>query len=192
MTYEKWLTFTEKEQADVPDEELPEIPKEQLRNMLIFSKCKRKGGELGWEVSQKSAEPKVVWLPVYKMKIVEEKEFWYKLDPTAGVYKLNLTDLEPSLDEEPIGIMGLKWIDFMEEHYPHYVTVMRFEHKFLTVARSVDKRAEKYRDLLEKQFEKANPRPADFNQILSWEQEKDFYVNRTVMREIVLVPITEA
>ncbi|MBQ3256359.1 MAG: TnpV protein [Ruminococcus sp.] len=192
MTYEAWLKLTEEEQNQVPDEELPSIPPEQLKNKLTAAHMKRQDGELGWETTQKVPNgSNTRWFPLYTMEIVSGQEFWYKFNPVNGTYTLNLTGMEPSMEEEPIGSYGMKWIHFMEEQYPHLVTIMRFKHKFLTVARSVDKRAWDYRELLDEQYEKMNPRPEEYNEVLAWEQTRAFYTDSTVMRERVLVPVTE-
>ncbi|HAS78683.1 MAG TPA: TnpV protein [Ruminococcus sp.] len=133
-----------------------------------------------------------MWFPEYRMKIVGKQEFWYKFDPICGLYSLNLTGLEPSMKEEPIGIYGLRWMDFMEENYPHLVEEMKLYHRYLTVARSVNRNAMEYRDLLDSQYEQMTPRPTDFEEILKWERARAFYSDSTVMRERVLVPVTEA
>ena len=77
-----------------------------------------------------------------------------------------------------------------ENHYGH-AELMRFHHKFLTVARAIDDYAFQYKELLDKQYEEAYPRPDGFEECLKWEQTRQFYTNNTVMRERVLVPYTE-
>ncbi|MDE7363737.1 MAG: TnpV protein [Ruminococcus sp.] len=193
MTYEKWKTLTPTEQKNVPDEELPSIPPELLENSLIEAKAMRVEGILGWEMTQKITNGKNTrWFPEYRMKMVGNQEFWYRFNPICGIYSLNLTESELSEEEEPIGIYGMKWMTFMEENYPHLVEEMKLYHRYLTVARSVEKNAQEYRDLLDDQFAQENPRPTDFEEVLKWEQAKMFYSDSTVMREIVLVPVTEA
>ncbi|MGN0676351.1 MAG: TnpV protein [Ruminococcus sp.] len=193
MNYEKWITLTAEEQQRVPDEELPSIPPELLENSLTEAKAMRVDGKLGWETTQKVPNGKNTrWFPEYRMKMVSGQEFWYKFNPICGLYTLNLTGLEPTLEKQPIGIYGMKWMDFMEENYPHLVEEMKLYHRYLTVARSVDKSAQDYRDLLDKQYEQMNPRPTNFEEVLKWEQARMFYSDSTVMREIVLIPVTEA
>ncbi|HBN10806.1 MAG TPA: TnpV protein [Ruminococcus sp.] len=193
MTYEKWKTLTQEEQKNVPDEELPVIPPELLENKLTEARAMRVDGQMGWETTQKVPNGKeTMWFPEYRMKIVGKQEFWYKFDPICGLYSLNLTGLEPSMKEEPIGIYGLRWMDFMEENYPHLVEEMKLYHRYLTVARSVNRNAMEYRDLLDSQYEQMTPRPTDFEEILKWERARAFYSDSTVMRERVLVPVTEA
>ena len=99
---------------------------------------------------------KVNWLftlyrpPVMaSLRKVMSQEIWYKLDPTFGTYTMNLTGAEPSLEEEPIGVYGMKWMNFMQEQHPDLVDVMQFHGNYLTVARSVDRSARKYRELLD-------------------------------------------
>ena len=192
MTYEEWNKLTDEEQEQIPDEELPEIPPEQLENALTYSKMERKDGKLGWSIRQKITNGENVrWFPVYMCKMVEGQKFWYKFDPTTGLYSLNVVGLEPAIDEEPIGNYGREWMHFMEENYIGLVDVMRFHNKFLTVARAVEDYAFSYKLQLDEEYEKEFPRPTDFEECLKWEYTRQFYTNGTVMRERVLVPYTE-
>ena len=123
MTYEQWTALTAEEQNSVPDEKLPEIPQEQLRNKLTRAICKRVNGEIGWELTQtfSETESSTKWFPAFTLRKVMSQEIWYKLDPTFGTYTMNLTGAEPSLEEEPIGTYGMKWMNFMQEQYPDLV-----------------------------------------------------------------------
>ena len=77
------------------------------------------------------------------------------------------------------------------KNHPELVEVMRMKHSFLTTARSVDRSAWEYRDLLDRQYEQMYPRPnGTFEQNLAWERTRAFYTDGTVMRERVLVPVT--
>ena len=191
MTYEKWKTLTEEEKQNVPDEELPVIPVEQLRNSIVSARMVRVNGELGWEAIQKVEDQEnKMWFPEYKPQELEGQTIWYKFNPLNGTYSMNLSETEPTIEEEPIGIYGQKWMKWMEENYPERVTEMKFYHKYLTTARAVDSRAWKHKELLDRQYEKENPRPEDFEEVLTWEQTRAFTVDSTVMRETVLVPVT--
>jgi hypothetical protein len=103
----------------------------------------------------------------------------------------NLTGAEPSIEEKPIGAYGMKWIEWIRANHPHLVNRMKLKHNFLTVARSVDAAAWEYRELLDKQYAKANPRPFGFEKIVEWEKTRTFYTDGQVMRERVLIPVTE-
>ena len=59
---------------------------------------------------------------------------------------------ELTMETEPIGSYGLAWMHWMEENHPEKVEEMRFYHRFLTVARSVDTRAWEYRNRLDSQY----------------------------------------
>ena len=193
MTYAQWTALTADEQNSVPDEKLPEIPQEQLTNKLTKAICKRVNGEIGWELTQtfSATESSTKWFPAYSLRKVMSQEIWYKLDPTFGTYSMNLTGAEPSLEEEPIGGYGIKWMNFMQEQHPDLVDVMQFHGNYLTVARSVDRSAQEYRKILDSQYEQANPRPTEsYEEIRKWETTKAFYTDSTVMRERVLIPIT--
>ncbi len=192
MTYEAWLKLSDEEQENVPEEELPEIPLEQLENKLIYSKMMRQDGVLGWKIIQKVPKGENTrWFPVYKSKMIGSQEIWYKFDPIWGTYSMNLVGVEPSMTQEPIGRYGMSWIGFMEREYPHLVELMRLHNKFLTVARKVNETAFAYKELLDRQYEQMNPRPDDFEECIAWERTREFYTDGTVMRERVLVPHTE-
>ena len=191
MTYEKWKTLTEEEKQNVPDEDLPVIPVEQLRNSIVSVRMVRMDGELGWESIQKVEDQEnKMWFPEYKSQELEGQTIWYKFNPLNGTYSMNLSETEQTTEEEPIGIYGQKWMKWMEENYPERVTEMKFYHKYLTTARAVDSRAWEHKELLDRQYEKENPRPEDFEEVLTWEQTRAFTVDSTVMRETVLVPVT--
>ena len=193
MTYAQWTALTAEEQNSIPDEKLPEISQEQLTNKLTKAICKRVNGEIGWELTQtfSATESSTKWFPAYSLRKVMSQEIWYKLDPTFGTYSMNLTGAEPSLEEEPIGVYGMKWMNFMQEQHPDLVDVMQFHGNYLTVARSVDRSAQEYREILDSQYEQANPRPTEsYEEIRKWETTRAFYTDSTVMRERVLIPIT--
>ena len=193
MTYAQWTALTADEQNSIPDEKLPEIPQEQLTNKLTKAICKRVNGEIGWELTQtfSETESSTKWFPTYSLRKVMSQEIWYKLDPTFGTYTMNLTGAEPSLEEEPIGVYGMKWMNFMQEQHPDLVDVMQFHGNYLTVARSVDRSAQEYREILDSQYEQMNPRPTEsYEEIRKWETTRAFYTDSTVMRERVLIPIT--
>jgi hypothetical protein len=193
MTYEQWKALTTDEQNSVPDENLPEISPELLSNKLTSAVCKRVHGVIGWELTQTYSETErtTQWFPAYKLEKVQSQEIWYKLDPLFGTYSMNLTDEEPSLEEEPIGPYGMAWMHFMEENHEDLIEVMQFHGNYLTVARSVDRSAKAYKELLDRQYAEMNPRPTEsYEEIQKWEFTRNFYTDGTVMRERVLVPRT--
>ena len=92
---------------------------------------------------------------------------------------------------EDIGTYGCKWIRWMEEHHKGKVRKMKSEGVYLAVAKSVDDEAWDYRELLDRQYEEANLRPTEFEEAVAWERTMAFYTNSAVMREVVLIPITQ-
>ena len=58
----------------------------------------------------------------------------------------------------------------------------------------MEKSAQTYRELLETQYERENPRPLtnSYEELLGYHRAMDFYVDSAVMREKVLVPILTA
>ena len=96
------------------------------------------------------------------------------------------------ITHEEIGSYGKKWLAFMEENHPRLVKIMRWERRLYDVARSVDESAWEYRELLDNQYMQAHPRPKGFENIVAWERTRDFYTHGAVMREKVLIPISQA
>lgn len=192
MSYENWNKLTIEEQQNVPEDCLPEIPQEMLTNSLTSAVCKRVDGVIGWETTQRLTNgSNTRWFPAYKQKEIAGMMFWYRFDPMSATYSMNLTESEPTLDEEPIGMYGMRWMDFMEQQHPDLVELMQFRNNYLTVARSVDRSAQAYRELLDEQYAQMNPRPTeDYEEIRKWEETRKFYTDGTVMRERVLIPVT--
>ena len=90
-----------------------------------------------------------------------------------------------------IGTYGCDWIEFMEENHKDKVRQMKANGTFIDVAKSVDARAWDYRELLEKQYMKAHPYPNTYYENVQYHRTMDFYVRGAVMREIVLIAVTE-
>ena len=99
---------------------------------------------------------------------------------------------EQNTSVEPIGVYGMRWMNFMEEQHSNLVKMMQQKQQYLDVARSVDRSAMEYREILDEQYEQMNPRPESyqFEELLKWEQARMFYSDGAVMRERVLIPIT--
>jgi hypothetical protein len=93
---------------------------------------------------------------------------------------------------DQIGSYAEKWFAFMEENHPRLVKKMLADGTLLDVAQSVDDTAWDYRELLDAQYMKQNPRPKTFEEIVKWETTRMFYTDGQVMREKVLIPITTA
>jgi len=191
MMYHEWEKLTLEQQNEIAEDNLPEILQADLENGLLMSQMVLRNGERFWEIQVEGRETTTLY-PEYKQKSVSGTMVWYKFNPMWGYYSMNLTDNEPTMDEEPIGIYGMKWIDFMERNHIHLVEEMRHKRIFLTVARSVNETAWEYRELLDDQYMKANPRPKTFEEIVSWERTREFYTDGAVMRERVLIPRTAA
>ena len=191
MKYEEWLNLSEDEKMNLTDEEMPQIPKEMLSNHLTAAKAEKNDGVIGWTVTQEIKNgSRTQWFPEFKQQKVNGIPMWYRFNPMNGTYSLQI-EAEPSTEEEPIGSYGMAWIHFMESNHPELVEVMRMKHSFLTTARSVDRNAWEYRELLDRQYEQANPRPnGTYEENLKWEKTRAFYTDGTVMRERVLVPVT--
>ena len=153
MKYEEVQKLTTEEMQQIPDAELPEVPKEMLHNFLTQSKAMRKDGVLGWEVIQETKQgSKTYFLPLLKSKQIGSVTFWFQVNPTIGTYEMRTEPEEPTMEEEPVGSYGIKWMQWMEDNHPEKVEEMRFFHRYLTVARSVDARAWEYRNRLDQQL----------------------------------------
>jgi hypothetical protein len=103
-----------------------------------------------------------------------------------------LLEIDPTVEDNPVGSYGTKWLNFMSEHHPDLVTEMIGNKTLADVARSVDDTAWNYRELLDAQYMKANPRPKTFEEIVSWERTRAYYTDGEVMRDKVLIPLTRA
>ena len=96
--------------------------------------------------------------------------------------------LEPSIEEKQIGSYGTRWLNFMESNHKKLFRELKKNDTIIEVARSVDKYAQDYKNLLDRQYEQANPRPCDFDELRKWKFTRDYYTDSEVMRERVLHP----
>ncbi|MBQ6041500.1 MAG: TnpV protein [Oscillospiraceae bacterium] len=191
MKYEEFQKLAAEEMQQIPDAELPEVPKEMLHNFLTQSRAMRKDGVLGWEVVQETENGiKTLFLPLMKAEQRYGVTFWYQVNPENGTYEMRTEQEEPTMQQEPIGTYGMMWMQWMEDNHPEKVEVMKFHHRYLTVARSVDKRAWEYRNRLDEQYMEANPRPHGFEKILEWEQTRTHYTDSATIRDIVHLAVT--
>jgi hypothetical protein len=88
---------------------------------------------------------------------------------------------------------GTAWMTWMEAQHPRLVKQMCRSKTFLAVARSVNDSAWEYRALLERQYRQHNPPcPAiTYEENVKYITTMNFYVDSAVMRERVLVAVTE-
>ena len=100
---------------------------------------------------------------------------------------LGLTDEEQELMSEDIGRYGEKWREYMEEFYPEVIPSLQGRLKWELIPRQVDKEAFEYRTLLRKQYEKKNPRPTTFNELVVWENTLGMLIDRAIMEDVVLI-----
>ena len=91
-----------------------------------------------------------------------------------------------------IGYYGQAWMRFMEENHPKLAAKMQKQGTFEDVARSVNRSACDYCDLLRRQYAQQNPPPDDPEAYRSWKYTRDYYIDSAVMRERVLVAVTMA
>ena len=191
LNYEEWLNLSEEQKLNLTDAELPQIPADLLTNHLTASKAEKRDGVMGWTITQEIRNgSRTLWFPEFRQKKVNGIPMWYRFNPMNGTYELQV-ETEPSTEQEPIGSYGTAWMHFMESNHPEMVEVMRMKHIFLTTARSVDRSAWAYRELLDEQYAQMNPRPTeDYEEIRKWEETRRFYTDGTVRRERVLVPVT--
>ena len=127
----------------------------------------------------------------YYPEIKVENGRTYKLDPQTFVYlqqlDLGLTDEEQALMSEDIGRYGEKWREYMEEFYPEVIPSLQGRLKWELIPRQVDKEALEYRMLLRRQYEKQNPRPTTFNELIVWENTLGMLIDRAIMEDVVLI-----
>ncbi len=89
-------------------------------------------------------------------------------------------------DEMTIGRWGTAWQQFMNENYPAEAAVLQASERWNELALEIDQEAWNLRELLRKQYAKANPRPTTFMEIVKWENTCGFYVDHEIMEQIVL------
>lgn len=127
----------------------------------------------------------------YYPEIKAENGSTYKLDPQTFVYleqlNLGLTEEEQALMSEDIGKYGSRWREYMEEFHPEVIPSLQGRLKWELIPRQVDKEAFEYRMLLRKQYEKQNPRPTTFNELIVWENTLGMLIDRAIMEDIVLI-----
>jgi len=104
---------------------------------------------------------------------------------------IELERIDPSVENDPVGTYGMKWLGFMQSNHPKLVKKMIASGTLVAVARSVDTSAWEYDELLEKQYRAAHPSPNTFEENVKYHTTKNFYVDSAVMREKVLIPFTQ-
>ncbi|MDR2532280.1 MAG: TnpV protein [Oscillospiraceae bacterium] len=105
-----------------------------------------------------------------------------------------LTITEPSADDTNLGYYGMKWLEFMENHHLKIYKRLERNKTLYAVAKSINKYARDYKNLLDRQYEQLHPRPyewEDESEHRSWKFTRDFYTDSAVMRERVLHPYTK-
>jgi hypothetical protein len=107
------------------------------------------------------------------------------------VYEINAVVTEPSAEEVYVGNYGSEWLEFMHSNHPNLVEQMTANNTLMLVAQSVDDRAWEYRFLLEVQYKKAHPYPNTYEANVKWHTTRNFYVDSEVMRDKVLLPVTQ-
>lgn len=94
-------------------------------------------------------------------------------------------------ETEQIGYYGQAWMSFMEENHPKLTAKKQKQGAYEDVARSVNRSACDYCDLLRRQYAQQNPPPDDPEAYRSWKYTRDYYIDSAVMRERVLIAVTK-
>ncbi len=89
-------------------------------------------------------------------------------------------------EEMTIGRWGIAWQRFMTENHPTEAAELQATDRWDEIALEIDREAWNLRELLRKQYAKANPRPTTFMEIVKWENTCGFYVDHEIMEQIVL------
>lgn len=90
------------------------------------------------------------------------------------------------VEELTIGRWGIAWQRFMQENYPTEAEKLMNSNRWDELALEIDREAYNLRELLRKQYAKANPRPTSFMETMKWENTRGFYVDHEVMEQVVL------
>jgi hypothetical protein len=94
------------------------------------------------------------------------------------------------VSEESIGTYGTAWLNWMESNHKKIFRELKSKSILFAVARSIDKSAWEYREILDRDYAKMYPRPVKYEDIVKWERTREYYSDSTVMRERVLYPYT--
>lgn len=98
---------------------------------------------------------------------------------------MNEKTLNTTEEEFEIGRFGMAWWQFMTENYPDDAAELTTERRD-ELALDVEREALELRELLRRQYAKANPRPQTFTEIVKWENTCGFIVEREIMEQVVL------
>ena len=98
---------------------------------------------------------------------------------------MNKKTLNTTEDEFEIGRFGMEWWQFMTENYPDDAAELTTERRD-ELALDVEREALELRELLRKQYAKANPRPTTFVEIAKWEHTSSFIIGHEIMEQVVL------
>lgn len=96
---------------------------------------------------------------------------------------LNTTINRNELD---IGKFGEAWWRFMTENFPDVAAELKRSDRWNELALDVEYESLELRQLLRKQYAKANPRPMTFVEICEWEHTSSFIIDHEIMEQVVL------
>ncbi len=99
---------------------------------------------------------------------------------------MNNNIIKTADDELEIDHWGIAWQRFMTENHPTEAAELQATDRWIELALEIDREAWSLRELLRKQYSKANPRPTTFMEIVKWENNCGFYVDHEVMNQVVL------
>lgn len=116
----------------------------------------------------------------------------YRLDLETWTYHelLRVTDdlEEAALLEEPIGIYGQRWQEFMEANYPQRIPELQLNLRWAIIPHLIEREAAEMIAALEKNYTEKNPIPTNFWDRAAYYKTMQLETSAAVMREIVLQP----
>lgn len=114
----------------------------------------------------------------------------YRLDPETWTYhemiQVTSDPEEIALLNEPIGIYGQRWQEFMEENYPQRILELQLNLRWAIIPRLIEREAEEMISVLENNYMEKNPIPKNFLERAAYCKTMQLEISGIVMREIVL------
>jgi hypothetical protein len=189
MIYGQWEQLSEESQNKrIALGMLPDVPWADMENEnLLVSQMIIVDGERCWEIRYKD-ETEMHIFPEIKQATMAGFSMQYKFNPLRGEYEIDHT-----VEEMKAGYYGMKWLEFMENHYPKIYRQLEKKQTLYAVAQSVNESAREYKRLLDRQYEQAHLRPyefADESEHSSWRFTRNFYTDHEVMVDCVLIKRT--
>lgn len=96
---------------------------------------------------------------------------------------------EQELMKEPIGRWGRQWQRFMEETYPEQAERMKnIGSDWELIPRRIDNEALEMYEIVRREYQRTNPRPTAFAELIAWEETFRLMWIHRVETELIYLP----